>query len=110
MRPKLQGRRELAGFGEGNADVGEEIVGEDKEEGEDDAGAFAAALGREAEGYADEHENDASEGIGESDVEFYARGAGVGSTWRVSALYEFVEGERVQGSVDARDVGIVLRI
>ena len=76
--PDSEGRRELAGFGEGDADVGEEVVGEDEEQGEDDAGALASALGGEAEGDADEHEDEAGEGIGEADVEFDAGGAGVG--------------------------------
>ena len=103
--PDSEGRGELAGLGEGDADVGEEIVGEDEEQGEDDSGALSSA-GGEAEWDADEHEDDACEGIGEAEVEFDACGARVGGVEGVDAggvgvgaAPEFVERKRVQGSV-----------
>ena len=75
-------------------------------ESEDDAGALASASGRKAEGDADEHEDDACEGIGEAEIEFDAGCACVGGVeggWGVSggagALQKFAERERVQGSV-----------
>ena len=47
---------------------------------------FPAALGGEAEGDSDEHEDEAGEGVGEAAVKFDAVGAGaflvVGRGWR----------------------------
>ena len=104
--PDTEGWGELTGLGEGDADVGEEIVGEDEEQREDNANALATAPGRETEWDADEHEDDACEGIGEAEIEFDAGCACVGGVeggWGVSggagALQKFAERERVQGSV-----------
>ena len=87
--PDAEEGRELAGLGEGDADDGEDVVGEDEQQGEDEAGAFAAAFGGEAEGHADEHEDEAGEGIGEAGVELDAGGADVGG------------GDGVAGEVEA---------
>ena len=43
--PDPEERRQLAGFCEGDADVGEEVVAKDEQQGEDKAGTLAAALG-----------------------------------------------------------------
>ena len=96
----------MAGLGKCDANVGDEIVGEDEEQREDNANALATAPGREAERDADKHEDDAGEGIGETEVEFDTGGAcggGAEGLWvgagGVDALQEFMERERVQGSV-----------
>ncbi len=74
--PDAEEGRELAVAGEGYSDGREEVVDKDEKDGEDEAGGFASALGGEAEGYADEHKDEAGEGIGESLVELDAVDAG----------------------------------
>ncbi len=61
--PDAERGRELALSREGDAHGGEEVVDEDEAEGGDEAGAFAAALGGEAERDADEHEDEAGGGV-----------------------------------------------
>jgi len=104
--PDTEDWGELAGLGKFDANVGDEIVGEDEEQRQDNANALATAPGREAEWDADEHEDDAGEGIGEAEVEFDTGGACVGGAeglrvgaGGVDALHKFMERERVQGSV-----------
>ena len=53
---------ELLLAGERDADLGEEVVDEDEQQCDDEASAFAAALGGEAERHADEHEDEAGSG------------------------------------------------
>ncbi len=44
--PDAEEGRELAGLGEGRADFGEQVIDEDENDGEDEAGGFASALWR----------------------------------------------------------------
>src|ERR1019366_2757976 len=53
--PDPEEGRDLAGFREGYADVRDEVVSEDKQKGENEAGGLAAALGGQAKRDADEH-------------------------------------------------------
>ena len=67
--PDAERGRELALAGEGDAHRGEEVVDEDEAEGCDEAGAFAAALGGEAEGDADQHKDETGGGVRRSGCE-----------------------------------------
>ena len=92
--PDAEEGGELAGLGEGYADQREEVVDEDQEDGEDEAGGFASALGGDAEGDADEHEDEAGEGVGEALVELDAVEARLrGRWWRPGRC----RGARVRG-------------
>ncbi len=108
--PDAEEGAELALAGEGDADGREEVVDEDEQDGEDEAGGLAAALGGEAEGDADEHEDEAGEGVGEALVELDAVGAGgrlagLGRVrWRAK---ELAEGKGEDGGVGAGKVGVV---
>ena len=67
--PDAEHGRELALASEGDAHGGEEVVDEDEAERGDEACSFAAALGGEAEGDADQHEDETGGGIGEAIME-----------------------------------------
>ena len=63
---------------EGGADLGEQVVDEDEDDGDDEAGGFTSTFGGDAEGDADEHEDETGKGIGEALVELDA----VDEGWR----------------------------
>ena len=84
--PDSKNGRELAILGEGDADLRKEVVDEDKNDGENEAGGLASALGGDAERNADEHEDKAGEGIGEAPVELDAiEAGGIGQGCRCQA-------------------------
>ena len=94
----------------------EQVVEDDEDDGENEAGGFASSFGGEAERHADEHEDEAGKGVGEALVELDAVGAGsrvlggggVGGIAVVDAGAEFAEREREDVGVGAGDVGVVL--
>ena len=90
----------------------EEVVDEDEKDGEDEAGGLAAALGGEAERDADEHEDEAGEGIGEALVELDAIDAGgrpgMSLSGCVAAAPELGERKGEDGGVGAAEVGVLL--
>ena len=94
--PDAEERRQFAGLREGGADLGEQVVDEDEDDGDDEAGGFTSAFGGDAERDADEHEDEAGEGIGEALVELDAVDGGlaaVGGGLGVGATPEFGERE-----------------
>ena len=73
--PDTHKGRSFAGLGEGDAEVGEQVVDEDEQQRHDKAAALAAPFGGEAERHAYEHQDQTGEGIGKPAVQLDLRNA-----------------------------------
>ncbi len=107
--PDAQEGRQLAGLREGGADLREQVVDEDENDGDDEARGFASTFGGDAERDADEHEDETGEWIGEALVELDAVDGGlatVGGALGVGAAPEFGEREGFDVGIEPAEVGV----